>query len=184
MCVRISKHICTIQWTTTATQKKKIYLWQMRLSQLWVWKLLSSGTWCSVVWYICASILEKTVIYIFMVHECVCSNTSRYCCFLSFWPRTHFWGGDTHTADSVTHKDRLIIRTMIRAENLQLNMSYVRPCMFCISEVCPLVCVKVLVCGQKNLHTDLTRIRLETLRNAAHDSASRPVCVQRVSYIL
>jgi len=73
---------------------------------------------------------------------------------------------------------------MIRAEDLQLNMSYIRPCMFCIPEVCPLVCVEVLVCGQKNLQTDLTRIRFETLRNAAHDSASRPVSVLRVSYVL
>jgi len=73
---------------------------------------------------------------------------------------------------------------MIRAEDLQLNMSYVRPCMFCIPEVCPLVCGKVLVCGQKNLHTDLTRIRRETLRNAVHDSVSRSISAQRVSYIL
>lgn len=43
----------------------------------------------------------------------------------------------------------LIIRTMIRTEDLQLNSSYVRPCTFYIPEVCPLVCVKVLVRAQK-----------------------------------
>jgi hypothetical protein len=39
--------------------------------------------------------------------------------------------------DFVTHNDRVIIRMTIRAVDLQLNMSYVRLCIFCIPEECP-----------------------------------------------
>jgi hypothetical protein len=63
--------------------------------------------------------------------------------------------GSTHIADSITVNDRVIMRMIVGGWDLQLNVDFEPPGILHISEVLSLTELKVLICEQKNLLTDV-----------------------------
>jgi hypothetical protein len=60
-----------------------VYMWDLRFSQQWFWRVLSTGIQCRVVCWKSTDVLEEHVAPIFMVKE---SCSSWFLAWLILWP--------------------------------------------------------------------------------------------------
>lgn len=102
-----------------------------------------------------------------------------------FWPllilvkyRIHFWGGNTHRADSITPIVRVILKTVVGRGDLQFyagSEPWWGPDILHFSKVLSLAEVNTSVCEQKNMYTDLTGDQTQNLWMRVQCHTPRPL---------